>query len=205
MNTLLLAVLVLYITIQFFEHGLTWLNLRHLDKHGDTIPPAFEGHIDQQDLSKMRDYTLAKEKVGFVGSLVDIVITVAFLFGGLLNWYNNWLAVFNFNFIIGGTLFFLLLSYAGAAIKIPFDLYNTFHIEKKFGFNTQTFGLWCVDFIKGLLISTILYGVLLVGAFWLIQKLPNFWWLLTWLFFLLFTLFVMYISPYVIEPLFNIF
>ncbi|HDO25920.1 MAG TPA: M48 family peptidase, partial [Nitrospirae bacterium] len=38
---------------------------------------------------------------------------------------------------------------------------------------------------------------------WLVSYSPEFWWLWVWGFFLLFSLFIMYISPYVIEPLFN--
>jgi STE24 endopeptidase len=203
MTNALLLILIVYICIQIFEHVLTFLNLRNLAKHGDTIPQGFEEHVNQDDLTKMRDYTLAKEKVGFAGSFVDIAITLVFVFGGLLNWYNNWVAALGLSYILTGVLFFLLLTYAGTIIQIPFDLFTTFHIEKKFGFNKQSFGLWCADLVKGLAISTILYGVLLGGAFWLIEALPRYWWFVTWLFFLVFTIFMMYLSPYVIEPLFN--
>ena len=40
-------------------------------------------------------------------------------------------------------------------------------------------------------------------GFWIIQSNPNYWWIWLWGFFLVFSLFLIYISPYVIEPLFN--
>ena len=46
-------------------------------------------------------------------------------------------------------------------------------------------------------------GILIGAALALIHFSPNFWWLLVWIFFLCFTIFMMYLSPYIIEPLFN--
>jgi len=46
-------------------------------------------------------------------------------------------------------------------------------------------------------------GFLFFMILWLVMALPDFWWLAGWLFVLLFSLFLFYISPYIIEPLFN--
>jgi STE24 endopeptidase len=95
------------------------------------------------------------------------------------------------------------MSVISTILDIPFDLYSTFKIENKYGFNTTTPKIWITDFIKSFLISIILLVVTGGIAFWLIQKSPNYWWIWLWAFFLAFSLFFMYISPYVIEPLFN--
>lgn len=203
MNAILIVVLLAYLAVHAFEMVLTGINLRYLARFGGEVPVGFEDAVDHGVLVRMRDYTIAKERVGLVGSVVDIVVTIIFLFGGLLDLYNSWLADTGLSQLIVGPLFFLLLSYAGTIIKIPFDLYTTFHVEKKFGFNIQTFGLWLTDLVKGLVLSTVLLGLVLLGAFWLIGNFPRYWWLLTWIFFLGLTVFVMYLSPYVIEPLFN--
>jgi len=63
--------------------------------------------------------------------------------------------------------------------------------------------LWISDFLKSLLLSTIVTGIIVVIGLWLIQTSPDYWWIWLWCFFLGFSLFLMYISPYVIEPLFN--
>jgi STE24 endopeptidase len=46
-------------------------------------------------------------------------------------------------------------------------------------------------------------ALLISVALLLIQKSPDLWWLWVWCFFLVFGVFMMYISPYVIEPLFH--
>jgi STE24 endopeptidase len=59
------------------------------------------------------------------------------------------------------------------------------------------------DFFKSLLLSSVLTGIMITAGFWIIQSSPDFWWIWVWGFFLVFSIFMMYISPYVIEPLFN--
>ena len=98
-------------------------------------------------------------------------------------------------FVLSGVVFFLVLSYANTIISIPFDLYSTFRIENKYGFNTMTWKLWISDFIKSTILSTILIGIMTAVALYLMKASPDFWWFFIWLFFLLFSIFMMYISP----------
>jgi STE24 endopeptidase len=180
-----------------------FLNLGHLKKYGHIIPKPFEGHIDGELLKKTSDYTFEYGRFGYFASIFDNIIFIAFLFGGIFAWYNNWIASWQLSFILTGILFFLILSVVSTILDIPFDIYSTFKIENKYGFNTTTPKIWITDFIKSFLISIILLVVTGGIAFWLIQVNPNYWWIWLWAFFLAFSLFFMYISPYVIEPLFN--
>jgi len=171
--------------------------------HGSSVPPEFEGRIDQGFLKKAQDYEVEKGRLDIVSSLFGSIILIAFIFGGLLNVYNSWIASLNLSFLVSGWLFFMLLSYGQEILSLSFSLYNTFKIENKYGFNTMTLKLWISDLFKSLLISTVLTSLLLFSAFWLIQASPNYWWFWVWCFILAYGIFVMYISPYIIEPLFN--
>jgi STE24 endopeptidase len=59
------------------------------------------------------------------------------------------------------------------------------------------------DFIKSQGSGALLLTFLAAVVFWLIRWSPQQWWLWVWGFMALFSLFMMFISPYVIEPLFN--
>jgi STE24 endopeptidase len=172
-------------------------------RFGLSIPPEFEGKIDENLLKKTQEYEEEKTRFSFISSIFGNVITIIFIFGGLLNIYNSWIASLNWPFILTGVLFLLILSYASTFLSIPFSLYSTFKIENKYGFNTTTPKLWLTDFLKSILVSTILMGIVALVGLWLIQSSPNYWWIWVWGFFLIFSLFMIYISPYVIEPLFN--
>ena len=182
---------------------LEYLNLSYMKKHGLSIPPEFKGEIDEDLLKKTQEYVAEKTRFSFISSLFGNIVLILFIFGGLLNLYNSWIASFDWSFIVSGMLFFLLLSYAGTILSIPFDLYTTFKIENKYGFNTSPPRLWLTDFIKSIVISTVIISIVVSAGLWFVKASPQFWWIWVWGFFLVFSLFMMYIAPYVIEPLFN--
>jgi len=200
---MLILILILYILKEGFEYTVLYLNLRHMREHGSVIPPEFEGKTDKGLLKKTRDYEEEKAWLGIASSVFGNVVIIAFIFGGALDRYNSWVTSMNLSFAVSGWFFFILLSYANEILSIPFSLYGTFRIENKYGFNTMTPGLWLSDLFKSLIISTLLLSLLLFAALRLIQWSPGYWWFFVWSFLFAYGIFVMYISPYVIEPFFN--
>jgi STE24 endopeptidase len=203
MQKYLLIILFSYLFIQGTENWLKFMNLRYMKNHGKDIPQVFKEYIDEATLKKIHAYTIEKDYFSFIKSFYGNALVLIFLFGGLLNIYNAWIYSLNLSFIPSGLMFFLLLSYVSTFLSIPFSLYDTFKIENKYGFNAMTMRLWVIDFLKSLLLSTILIVIVLSIGLWFIQSSPGNWWVWVWLFYLIFSLFIMYISPYVIEPLFN--
>lgn len=197
-----LALLLIYLLESLVTYLLRYINLRHLKRHGLEIPPNFENAIDRETLRKTTEYTLEQSRFALVESLIGSAILIIFLFAGLLGIYDRWIASLTDSFILGGILFFLILYLAQSILDIPFSLYQTFRIENRYGFNTMTARLWIDDFLKSTGISVVLISLVMAGMFFLIQLSPRWWWLWVWAFFATVTLFLMYISPYVIEPLF---
>lgn len=199
MKSTLFILFVLVLLVRFF---LRQLNIRHLHRHGSEIPVGFESAIDAGTMRKASEYTLAKDRLDAIESLVGSVLVGLFLFTGLFPWYDRMMASLDLHFVVQGLLYFLLLGLVQGVIGLPFSLYRTFVIEERFGFNTMTFRLWLSDLLKGILISLGITGVLMGGVFALIQFSPTWWWFWVWVFVAVVTLFLMYLSPYVIEPLF---
>jgi STE24 endopeptidase len=174
-----------------------------MKKHGTQIPAGFEGYIDLDVLKKTHAYTIEHNSLSLKESLFSGVLLIVFLYGGILKIYNSWIVSLPVPFVLQGTVFFLLLSYAKTLLSLPFSLYSTFRIENRYGFNTMTMKLWITDFFKSILVSTVLMTVVITCGLWIVHKSPEYWWLHVWFFFFIFSIFMMYISPYVIEPLFN--
>ena len=198
-----LFLFLLFTAITLFTYWLRYINLRHLKQHGDTVPAGFEGAIDHEKLHASSAYTLETSRLGLWESLFDNVLLIAFLFGGLLALYDHFVVGLSGSVIVGGILFFLLLAWFQTLLGIPFSLYGTFVVEARYGFNTMNVKIWLLDFVKSQAIGAVLMVLLLGSVFGLIQWSPLHWWLWVWGFLALFSLFMMFISPYIIEPLFN--
>jgi STE24 endopeptidase len=198
-----IALFTVFCAITAFSYWLRHINLQHLRRYGSTVPAGFEGAIDQERLATSSAYTFDSSRLGLWESLFDNLLLIFFLFGGLLVLYDRFITGLGGSFIVSAIVFFLLLTWAQTLLGIPFDLYGTFRVEARYGFNTTTPGLWILDFLKSQAIGTLLLAFLVGAAFGLIQWSPVRWWLWVWAFMALFSLFMMFISPYVIEPLFN--
>ncbi len=198
-----LTLFCLFAAITAFTYWLRHINLRHLKLHGDTMPEGFEGAIDEEKLSRSSAYTFDSSRLGLWDSLLDNALLILFLFGGLIATYDGFVSSLSSSPILSAILFFLLLTWISTLLGIPFDLYGTFQIEARYGFNTTTPRIWITDFVKSQAIGAVLLAFLIAVVFLLIQWSPGSWWLWVWGFMALFSLFMMFISPYVIEPLFN--
>src|SRR3972149_6854255 len=203
MEKYLIVIFILYLLAVISGYWLKYLNLSYLKKHGASIPPGFEDHIDQALLMKTRDYVVENTKFEFISSIFHTAVILFFLFGNPLNTYNSWIASLKLPFILSGLIFFFPLLYAETLLAIPFSLYHTFKIENKYGFTTTTLRLWITDSIKSLVISTVLLALVTSAGFLIVQASPNLWWAWIWCLFLGFSIVMMYVFPYVIEPLFN--
>ncbi len=198
-----LTLFTLFTIITTFTYWLRYINLRHLKLNGNRVPEGFEGSIDVDKLQKSSAYTFATSRLGLWDSLFDNALLIIFLFGGLIAIYDGFILSLTDVPILSAILFFLLMSWGSTLLGIPFDLYGTFRIEAQFGFNTTTARVWITDFIKAQTIGAALLAFLISVVFWLINWSPQQWWLWVWGFMALFGLFMMFISPYLIEPLFN--
>lgn len=195
---LILAALVISSCLRF---ALSTLNSSNLKMHGKEIPPEFEGEIDQETLSRITDYTLESSRFGNVESLFDDALLIAVIVLGFVPWLSAELAP-RLGPITAGLAFFGILSFLSWLLGLPFGIYSTFVIEKKYGFSTITWGMWLVDLLKGAALTIILLGALLAVFLWLLYLTPL-WWFWSWLVFSGFQLLMLWLYPVLIAPLFN--
>ena len=198
-----LLLIFLYLARFAAAYLLRYLNLRHLARHGATVPEAFTGSVDAESLARTARYTVEQSKVGLFESVYGSVLLLAFMFTPLLPRYDAWIGSLSGSFVLRGVLFVLILTLVQSVLEIPFSLYSTFRIEKRYGFNTTTPGLWISDFLKSTAISALLLVILVSATLLLVQHSPTLWWLWVWCFFALFSVTMIYLSPYLIEPLFS--
>jgi len=193
-----LAVFLLRFCIQFY---LNRINLAHLRKHGTSVPEIFKDTVDLEKLKKISAYTVDSDRFGIIVTLLNQALFLIILLSGFLPWL---VAIAKTGgVVVSGLIFFAILALISSLVRIPCNLYETFVIEERYGFNTMDFKMWISDFFKSLAIVAVLGGVLLLLLLALIVHGGKTWWLWAWILVSLYELLMMWLYPVVIAPLFN--
>ena len=97
------------------------------------------------------------------------------------------------------------LMFLGAVTLLDFGptLYEGYFREHKYGLSNQTFGAWLGDWGKGLAVSAIFGGLVIVALFAVVRRLPKSWWLWGAVVSLAFMVLALVIAPVFVAPLFN--
>ncbi len=198
----MLFVVAAWVVVLAATLGLRSLNLRHLQRHGAEIPAELQGLVGPARLQAMVRYTQAHDRLDLARLALSNTLLALFFFGGVLGAYDAWIVAHVPGFVRAGVLFFACLWIADTVLRLPLNLVEHFRVEKRFGFNRMGPRLWLADLLKSLGLSLVLLALVTAGALGLVRWSPGLWWLWVWGFFLVVTLFLMYVSPYVIEPLF---
>ena len=186
-----------------FSAFLSFRHMAHVRAHRMTVPVEFSNAITLEAHQKAANYTIARKHIGLIESAVDAMLLLALTIGGGL-FLIHALAADHFSGPYAlGLAIFAGLGLLSAVMSIPFDLYRTFVIEARFGFNKTTWKLYLLDALKGLLLSAAIGIPLLLIVFWLMEKMGGLWWLYVWLVWLGFSLAMLAIYPNFIAPLFN--
>jgi len=198
--------LIFIATLAFTTLARLWLarrHLAHIAAHRSAVPEAFREQILLSNHQKAADYTSAKTRFAMLGFLFDAALLLVFTVAGGIQWIADMAqAWFSSPLIQGGATLVAVLTLS-SLLEAPFNLYRTFRIEARFGFNNMTFKLYLVDALKGLLIGAVLGLPLLFGVLWLMESMGDYWWLYVWGTWVTFNLLILFIYPTFIAPLFN--
>lgn len=183
-----------------------WLatrQVRHVARHRDAVPPAFEQAITLAAHQKAADYTVAKTRFGLLEMTWGASVLLGWTLLGGLDLLNKLLL----GWIGGGMLQQLALIAAfallGGLLELPFTLWQTFRLEERFGFNKMTWRLWLADAGKGLLLGALIGLPIAALILWLMGAAGQLWWLWAWAAWTAFNLLLMLVYPTFIAPLFN--
>ncbi len=193
-----------------FESALSALNFRYAMDEKRAQAAATALSIPADDMAKTKAYSRDKFRYGQVSGWITTLVSLVFLWTGGLGWVEalvtRWTQSLGFSSpVLLGLGFFALLGVLSYLLSLPFDLYFTFVLEQKHGFNRQTWKGFVSDQIKGALLGIILGGLVLSLLLSVMQKTGNSWWWMAWLLLFAFNLLTAWLYPTLLAPLFNTF
>ena len=141
MEQLIVAVFLVLFALEFVvEFGLNELNLRYVRATWaeKKLPDFFQRNMSAENYEKSVQYTLAKGQFQRWAEIYGRLVTLIVLFGGLLPFMDRFskdLASRFFSIMHAqGLIFCFGVALVFSIASLPTDLYSTFKLEARFGF-----------------------------------------------------------------------
>ncbi|CAM5795606.1 M48 family metallopeptidase [Rhizobacter fulvus] len=186
-----------------------WLatrQMRHVAAHRGAVPAPFASTITLAAHQRAADYTLAKGRFGLLSMAFGAVVLLGWtLLGGIdaLNVLVRDAVQPRFGAMAYQLALLAAFALIGGLLDLPFELYNTFRLEQRFGFNRMTWKLYLADTLKGLLVGALIGLPVAALMLWIMGATGGLWWLWAWGAWMAFNVAVLLLYPTVIAPLFN--
>jgi STE24 endopeptidase len=166
------------------------------------VPADFAGEVSLDDHRRAADYTIARTRFGMAETVYEAALSILWLAAWMAPLYAL-ISQFVAPGITRSVAFVLAVGAIGHVLDLPFSLANAFGLEARFGFNRLTLPTFFLDEAKGAALGLVVAVPLLYGMFWLLQTLPETWWLFAYVAFMAFSIAMTIVYQTFIAPLFN--
>jgi STE24 endopeptidase len=203
MNTftiIFLIALTISYSIQF------WLSKRqmaHVVDNRNKVPDAFKDTVSLEAHQKAADYTVEKERLGNIDSVLGIIVLLLLTLGGGIQLAFDIANSFALSPLVTGIVAIAIISLVMHILELPISIYQTFVIEERYGFNRNTPQQFIKDQLLQLALMAAIGFPLLALILWIMQSIGSLWWLWAWAVLMGFSLLLSWLFPTLIAPLFN--
>lgn len=175
----------------------------------EIIPEMYKGtsadpqtFMNAKELTLSQEYSRVKYLLFFLGVPFEWLVLLFVLVLGVSKRFETWAKETVKIRTIQIAIYLFYLSLLTTVLSLPLQWIGR-KVSVDYGISTQTTANWMkenvIDFWVNYLLMFIVVSVLL----WLIQKYPKRWWLFGWALSVPFTLFITFIQPVVIAPLYD--
>ncbi len=162
----LISVFSLYVLIKLYVSVMQIGMINHEKRKTPVL-------LSPSDFLKAAEYAVAKEKLSMAGTLIEYLLFIVWLGGGIA-WLENVTRTFDPAFgAIAAVMGFIFIN---GVLSLPMEWYGKFVLDEKFGFNRSSMA----QYVKDTLVSTLLtlvFGSLVVWGIYAIITSTSLWWL----------------------------
>lgn len=199
-NIIFFLILLIPVAGFIIERYLDHLNTK---MWSDTLPEKLKGVCDEEEYRKTQHYQKDNDRLSFWTSIFNLAVILLMIIAGGFALIDSMARSISLNLVIISLVFFGIIGLVSDLINIPFSWYDTFVIEKKYGFNTMTVRTFITDHIKSWFIA-LLVGIPVLGLItWFYYKTGKNFWLYAWGLITVFSVFINLFYSELIVPLFN--
>ena len=206
-------ILIIMFLIQIFEIYIKYRQYRRLGENRPIPKELISLGLDKLKYEESQKYQLAKIKFKIILNITKNAMSLLFLYFDLNPLQYNIsrklctsipLIKFNPDNEYGPLFYFIFFELISEEIiDLPFELYETFVLEEKFGFNKTTLNTFIKDQIKTFILFLIIIPIVISLLVYVIIKGGKYFYIFTEICAIILMFIFMWVYPNIIQPLFN--
>jgi STE24 endopeptidase len=179
---------------------------------GEATPQATQSPAEKG--REIKAYTLPPEKyekaiafsrarwaLHFFGVAYALALLLLILALRIAPVFRNWAEAVSRRRFVQAIIFVPLLLLTFDVLNLPLDIYRQ-HLQLRYDQSVESWGAWFWDWTKAELIGLIIGTLLIWLLYAVLRRKPRSWWFYFWLVSLPILIFIFFITPVVIDPLF---
>src|SRR5882762_8798620 len=170
--------------------------------NASSAPKIVEYTLPPDKLQKAHALYIQSTRLLVVDTVYGFLVLLGLLYFGTVAGFRNLAESITQRKWLQGLIDIPLFVVISSMLTIPSDIYHH-HLSLAYGLSIQSWSSWWGDWIKNLLVTAVIGTVLLSLLYLMIRRSPKRWWFYGWLICIPVVVFVLFIGPVVIEPLFN--
>ncbi|EIJ81923.1 Zn-dependent protease with chaperone function [Bacillus methanolicus PB1] len=174
-----------------------------------SLPFEYEGSradpatfLNGRELMLTEEYSKVRNLLFFLSTPLEWLLYTLILVSGLSKAFKRWAEQSAKIKFVQTAIYLFWLSLFAFIGTFPLN-FISYSLSKSYHISVQTFNSWIKEELIDFWIN---YGIMLIIVtvlYWLTNKSRKRWWLYAWLLSVPFTLFMMFLRPVVIDPLYN--
>lgn len=194
------SIITIIILNFIWEQILSYLNRKQMSTK---IPKQLKSIYNLEAYTKQQLYQKENSYLQLIFKSFIFITILIILFTKSFGLLDSMLRKYLSNPILLSIVFLEIVMLTNTIINFPFDWYETFIIEEKYGFNKTTPKLYITDLVKNILLNFLIGGLILSIIIYIYQYTTEYFWLLAWGVVSIFSLLINLFYSEWIVPIFN--
>lgn len=199
-NRILLLTLLVYccvITVYFLTQP---VNNTPASLQGTPADPAT--FMTQSEIIQTHQYSTIRYLAYFLGQPMDwLILFLLLATGAAYSWRDRITARIKQPFL-SLAAYVTVLSLYTALLTLPLDAF-LFYMKHHYGLTNMPILNWLWDLFKTFIVDTVMMIPIVAVVLYYLRKHARTWWVYLWLWSIPFTIFYVFITPVIIDPIFN--
>ncbi|MDP4085065.1 MAG: M48 family metallopeptidase [Bacillota bacterium] len=158
--------------------------------------------LNGRELMLSEEYSKIRNLLFFLSTPLEWLFYFLILLLGLSKAFKRWAESSSKYKMIQTAIYLIWLSFFAFLATFPLN-YISYSLSKRYNISTQTFPSWMKDELIDFWLNYITMFIIVAVLYWLMKKSTKRWWLYAWLLSIPFTIFITFLQPVVIDPLYN--